>query len=113
MKTITVDEEQNWLQDNTKFKILKSVKCACAAIFMNLIRNGLNDCKVATLLIYYERSLQLPREGFDIRDWGQTKKTGLHVSLFLFPIRDVPKQAPTHPCNALIFPIQAKRVACD
>ena len=45
MKTITVDEEQNWLQDNTKIIILKSFICACAAIFMNLIRNGLNDCK--------------------------------------------------------------------
>ena len=44
MKTITVDEVQNWLQDNTKFIILKSFICACAAIFMNLIRNGLNDC---------------------------------------------------------------------
>ena len=44
MKTITVDEELNWLQDNTKFIILKSFICACAAFFMNLIRNGWNNC---------------------------------------------------------------------
>ena len=44
MKSITDDEEQNWLQDNTKFNIFKSFICACAAIFMNLIRYGYNNC---------------------------------------------------------------------
>ena len=44
MKTISDEEEPNWLKVSTKFSIIISFICACAAIFMNMIRIGYNKC---------------------------------------------------------------------